>query len=248
MAEIVGAGLRPRSPPRRRKRCCSPTGKRSSCRGHLHEAVAEGTRRSAHHRAFGDFSRCAGFECGRAGATDRAGVRRILLNTPRAARSARHHRPPRARPPPAGGRHTKGDGPQISVDKPRCEQGNRGDRGALALGAPLDASRSGAPAERDLPWWSTWTARGAKLGAPDMRTTIACALECRAHRIGVGHWISPRSAASNSSDGTRFAPRRALARPPRRSTGRHRPRRAQRANEIAVKRSCGKVGFTGIAE
>jgi 1-deoxy-D-xylulose-5-phosphate reductoisomerase len=221
------------------------------------KAVAEGNARllpidSEHSAIFQSLPR--GFVCGRAGELERAGVRRILLTASGGPfRATPAERLARVTPQQAVAHPNWVMGPKISVDSATMmNKGLEVIEAHWLFGAPLETIQVVVHPQSVIHSMVEYLDGSviAQLGAPDMRTPIACALAWP-ERIESG--VEPLDFTTLGSleferiDSLRF-PCVALAREAIRRGGTA-PAALNAANEIAVEAFlAGRLGFTGIAE
>jgi 1-deoxy-D-xylulose-5-phosphate reductoisomerase len=221
------------------------------------KAVAEGNARllpidSEHSAIFQSLPR--GFACGRAGELERAGVRRILLTASGGPfRTTPAERLARVTPQQAVAHPNWVMGPKISVDSATMmNKGLEVIEAHWLFGAPLEIIQVVVHPQSVIHSMVEYLDGSviAQLGAPDMRTPIACALAWP-ERIESG--VEPLDFTTLGSleferiDSLRF-PCVALAREAIRRGGTA-PAALNAANEIAVEAFlAGRLGFTGIAE
>ena len=221
------------------------------------KALAEGGARllpidSEHSAIFQSLPR--GFACGRAGEIERAGVRRILLTASGGPfRTTPAERLARVTPQQAVAHPNWVMGPKISVDSATMmNKGLEVIEAHWLFGAPLEAIQIVVHPQSVIHSMVEYLDGSviAQLGAPDMRTPIACALAWP-ERIESG--VEPLDFTTLSSlefepiDALRF-PCVALAREALRQGGTA-PAALNAANEIAVEAFlAGRLAFTGIAE
>ena len=195
-----------------------------------------------------------GFICGRAGELERAGVRRILLTASGGPfRATPADRLARVTPQQAVAHPNWVMGPKISVDSATMmNKGLEVIEAHWLFGAPLEAIQVVVHPQSVIHSMVEYLDGSviAQLGAPDMRTPIACALAWPG-RIESG--AEPLDFATLGSleferiDALRF-PCVALAREAIRRGGTA-PAALNAANEIAVEAFlAGRLHFTGIAE
>ena len=221
------------------------------------KAVAEGNATllpidSEHSAIFQSLPR--GFACGRAGEIERAGVRRILLT----ASGGPFRRTPidrlaRVTPQQAVAHPNWVMGPKISVDSATMmNKGLEVIEAHWLFGAPLETIQIVVHPQSVIHSMVEYLDGSvvAQLGAPDMRTPIACALAWP-QRIESG--VEPLDFTTLANleferlDALRF-PCVSLARAAIRQGGTA-PAVLNAANEIAVEAFlAGRLGFTGIAE
>jgi 1-deoxy-D-xylulose-5-phosphate reductoisomerase len=221
------------------------------------KALAEGGARllpidSEHSAIFQSLPR--GFACGRAGEIERAGVRRILLTASGGPfRTTPAERLARVTPQQAVAHPNWVMGPKISVDSATMmNKGLEVIEAHWLFGAPLEAIQIVVHPQSVIHSMVEYLDGSviAQLGAPDMRTPIACALAWP-ERIesGVAPLDFTRLAGLEFEplDALRF-PCVALAREALRQGGTA-PAALNAANEIAVEAFlAGRLAFTGIAE
>jgi 1-deoxy-D-xylulose-5-phosphate reductoisomerase len=221
------------------------------------KAVAEGNARllpidSEHSAIFQSLPR--GFACGRAGELERAGVRRILLTASGGPfRTTPADRLARVTPQQAVAHPNWVMGPKISVDSATMmNKGLEVIEAHWLFGAPLETIQVVVHPQSVIHSMVEYLDGSviAQLGAPDMRTPIACALAWP-ERIESG--VEPLDFTTLGSleferiDALRF-PCVALAREAIRQGGTA-PAALNAANEIAVEAFlAGRLAFTGIAE
>jgi 1-deoxy-D-xylulose-5-phosphate reductoisomerase len=221
------------------------------------QAVADGNARllpidSEHSAVFQSLPR--GFACGRAGELERAGVRRILLTASGGPfRTTPVDRLARVTPQQAVAHPNWVMGPKISVDSATMmNKGLEVIEAHWLFGAPLETIQVVVHPQSVIHSMVEYLDGSviAQLGAPDMRTPIACALAWP-DRIESG--VAPLDFTTMGSleferiDALRF-PCVALAREAIRQGGTA-PAALNAANEIAVEAFlAGRLPFTGIAE
>ncbi len=221
------------------------------------KAVAEGNARllpidSEHSAIFQSLPR--GFACGREGEIERAGVRRILLTASGGPfRATPIDRLARVTPQQAVAHPNWVMGPKISVDSATMmNKGLEVIEAHWLFGAPLETIQIVVHPQSVIHSMVEYMDGSvvAQLGAPDMRTPIACALAWP-ERIESG--VEPLDFTTLASldferlDALRF-PCVSLAREAIRQGGTA-PAALNAANEIAVEAFLGgRLGFTGIAE
>jgi 1-deoxy-D-xylulose-5-phosphate reductoisomerase len=221
------------------------------------KAVAEGNATllpidSEHSAIFQSLPR--GFACGRAGEIERAGVRRILLTASGGPfRTTPIDRLARVTPQQAVAHPNWVMGPKISVDSATMmNKGLEVIEAHWLFGAPLEAIQIVVHPQSVIHSMVEYMDGSvvAQLGAPDMRTPIACALAWP-ERIESG--VAPLDFTTLGSleferlDALRF-PCVSLAREAIRQGGTA-PAALNAANEIAVEAFLGgRLPFTGIAE
>jgi 1-deoxy-D-xylulose-5-phosphate reductoisomerase len=221
------------------------------------KAVAEGNATllpidSEHSAIFQSLPR--GFACGRAGEIERAGVRRILLTASGGPfRTTPVDRLARVTPQQAIAHPNWVMGPKISVDSATMmNKGLEVIEAHWLFGAPLEAIQIVVHPQSVIHSMVEYMDGSvvAQLGAPDMRTPIACALAWP-QRIESG--VAPLDFTTLGSleferlDSLRF-PCVSLAREAIRRGGTA-PAALNAANEIAVEAFLGgRLSFTGIAE
>ena len=221
------------------------------------KAVAEGNATllpidSEHSAIFQSLPR--GFACGRAGEIERAGVRRILLTASGGPfRTTSLDRLARVTPQQAVAHPNWVMGPKISVDSATMmNKGLEVIEAHWLFGAPLEAIQIVVHPQSVIHSMVEYMDGSvvAQLGAPDMRTPIACALAWP-ERIESG--VAPLDFTTLGSleferlDALRF-PCVSLAREAIRQGGTA-PAALNAANEIAVEAFLGgRLHFTGIAE
>ena len=221
------------------------------------KAVAEGRATllpidSEHSAIFQSLPR--GFACGRAGEIERAGVRRILLTASGGPfRATPIDRLARVTPQQAVAHPNWVMGPKISVDSATMmNKGLEVIEAHWLFGAPLECIQIVVHPQSVIHSMVEYMDGSvvAQLGAPDMRTPIACALAWP-ERIESG--VAPLDFTTLGSleferlDALRF-PCVSLAREAIRQGGTA-PAALNAANEIAVDAFLsGRLGFTGIAE
>ena len=221
------------------------------------KAVAEGGATllpidSEHSAVFQSLPR--GFECGREGELERAGVRRVLLTASGGPfRTTPVERLAGVTPQQAVAHPNWVMGRKISVDS--ATMMNRGlevGEAPWLFGAPLEAIQIVVHPQSVIHSMVEYNDGSviAQLGAPDMRTPIACAL---AHPERIDSGVEPLDFTTLGKlefervDGLRF-PCVALAREALRRGGTA-PAALNAANEIAVESFLeGRLRFTGIAE
>jgi 1-deoxy-D-xylulose-5-phosphate reductoisomerase len=195
-----------------------------------------------------------GFVCGRAGELERAGVRRILLTASGGPfRTTPLERLARVTPQQALAHPNWVMGPKISVDSATMmNKGLEVIEARWLFGAPLETIQVVVHPQSVIHSMVEYLDGSviAQLGAPDMRTPIACALAWP-ERIESG--VAPLDFTTLGSleferlDALRF-PCVALAREAIRQGGTA-PAALNAANEIAVEAFlAGRLSFTGIAE
>jgi 1-deoxy-D-xylulose-5-phosphate reductoisomerase len=195
-----------------------------------------------------------GFACGRAGEIERAGVRRILLTASGGPfRTTPVDRLARVTPQQAVAHPNWVMGPKISVDSATMmNKGLEVIEAHWLFGAPLEAIQIVIHPQSVIHSMVEYLDGSviAQLGAPDMRTPIACALAWP-ERIDSG--VAPLDFTALGSleferlDALRF-PCVSLAREAIREGGTA-PAALNAANEIAVEAFLGgRLPFTGIAE
>ena len=193
-----------------------------------------------------------GFTCGREGELERAGVRRILLTASGGPfRTTPVDRLPRVTPQQAVAHPNWVMGPKISVDSATMmNKGLEVIEAHWLFGAPLELIQVVVHPQSVIHSMVEYRDGSvvAQLGAPDMRTPIACALAWP-ERIESG--VAPLDFTTLGSleferlDGLRF-PCVALAREAIRQGGTA-PAALNAANEIAVEAFLrGNLSFTGI--
>ena len=221
------------------------------------KAVAEGNATllpidSEHSAIFQSLPR--GFACGRAGEIDRAGVRRILLTASGGPfRTTPIDRLARVTPQQAVAHPNWIMGPKISVDSATMmNKGLEVIEAHWLFGAPLEAIQIVVHPQSVIHSMVEYLDGSvvAQLGAPDMRTPIACALAWP-ERIESGaaalDFTTLGSLEFERLDALRF-PCVSLAREAIRQGGTA-PAALNAANEIAVEAFlAGRLPFTGIAE
>jgi 1-deoxy-D-xylulose-5-phosphate reductoisomerase len=221
------------------------------------KAVAEGGATllpidSEHSAIFQSLPR--GFACGRAGEVERAGVRRILLTASGGPfRTTPIDRLMRVTPQQAVAHPNWVMGPKISVDSATMmNKGLEVIEAHWLFGAPLEAIQIVVYPQSVIHSMVEYLDGSvvAQLGAPDMRTPIACALAWP-ERIESG--VAPLDFTTLGSldferlDSLRF-PCVSLAREAIRQGGTA-PAALNAANEVAVEAFlAGRLAFTGIAE
>ena len=221
------------------------------------KAVAEGDATllpidSEHSAIFQSLPR--GFACGRAGEIERAGVRRILLTASGGPfRTTPVDRLARVTPQQALAHPNWVMGPKISVDSATMmNKGLEVIEAHWLFGAPLECIQIVVHPQSVIHSMVEYADGSviAQLGAPDMRTPIACALAWP-ERIESG--VAPLDFTTLGSleferlDSLRF-PCVSLAREAIRQGGTA-PAALNAANEIAVEAFlAGRLAFTGIAE
>ncbi len=221
------------------------------------QAAAEGNARllpidSEHSAIFQSLPR--GFACGRAGELERAGVRRILLTASGGPfRTTPVDRLARVTPQQAVAHPNWVMGPKISVDSATMmNKGLEVIEAHWLFGAPLETIQVVVHPQSVIHSMVEYLDGSviAQLGAPDMRTPIACALAWP-ERIESG--VAPLDFTTLGSleferiDALRF-PCVALAREAIRQGGTA-PAALNAANETAVEAFlAGRLAFTGIAE
>jgi 1-deoxy-D-xylulose-5-phosphate reductoisomerase len=195
-----------------------------------------------------------GFICGRAGELERAGVRRILLTASGGPfRTTPADRLARVTPQQAVAHPNWVMGPKISVDSATMmNKGLEVIEAHWLFGAPLEAIQIVVHPQSVVHSMVEYLDGSviAQLGAPDMRTPIACALAWPG-RIESGaeplDFTALGSLEFERIDALRF-PCVALAREAIRRGGTA-PAALNAANEIAVEAFlAGRLHFTGIAE
>jgi 1-deoxy-D-xylulose-5-phosphate reductoisomerase len=195
-----------------------------------------------------------GFTCGRAGELERAGVRRILLTASGGPfRTTPADRLARVTPQQAVAHPNWVMGPKISVDSATMmNKGLEVIEAHWLFGAPLEAIQVVVHPQSVIHSMVEYLDGSviAQLGAPDMRTPIACALAWPG-RIESGaeplDFTTLGSLEFERIDALRF-PCVALAREAIRRGGTA-PAALNAANEIAVEAFlAGRLHFTGIAE
>jgi 1-deoxy-D-xylulose-5-phosphate reductoisomerase len=220
------------------------------------KAVAEGNATllpidSEHSAIFQSLPR--GFACGRAGEIERAGVRRILLTASGGPfRTTPIDRLARVTPQQAVAHPNWVMGPKISVDSATMmNKGLEVIEAHWLFGAPLECIQIVVHPQSVIHSMVEYMDGSvvAQLGAPDMRTPIACALSWP-ERIDSG--VTPLDFTTLGSleferlDSLRF-PCVSLAREAIRQGGTA-PAALNAANEIAVEAFLGgRLGFNGIA-
>jgi len=221
------------------------------------KAVAEGKATllpidSEHSAIFQSLPR--GFVCGRAGELERAGVRRILLTASGGPfRNTPADRLARVTPQQAVAHPNWVMGPKISVDSATMmNKGLEVIEAHWLFGAPLESIQVVVHPQSVIHSMVEYADGSviAQLGAPDMRTPIACALAFP-ERIESGaeplDFTTLGSLDFERLDALRF-PCVALAREAIRQGGTA-PAALNAANEIAVEAFLGgRLGFTGIAD
>ncbi len=221
------------------------------------KAVAEGNAQllpidSEHSAIFQSLPR--GFVCGRAGELERSGVRRILLTASGGPfRTTPADRLARVTPQQALAHPNWVMGPKISVDSATMmNKGLEVIEAHWLFGAPLETIQVVVHPQSVIHSMVEYADGSviAQLGAPDMRTPIACALAFP-ERIESGaaplDFTTLASLEFERLDALRF-PCVALAREAIRRGGTA-PAALNAANEIAVEAFlAGRLGFTGIAE
>ncbi len=221
------------------------------------KAVAEGNATlfpidSEHSAIFQSLPR--GFVCGRAGELERAGVRRILLTASGGPfRTTPADRLARVTPQQALAHPNWVMGPKISVDSATMmNKGLEVIEAHWLFGAPLELIQVVVHPQSVIHSMVEYADGSviAQLGAPDMRTPIACALAFP-ERIESGaaplDFTTLGSLEFERLDALRF-PCVALAREAIRQGGTA-PAALNAANEIAVESFlAGRLGFTRIAE
>ena len=221
------------------------------------KAVAEGNATlfpidSEHSAIFQSLPR--GFVCGRAGEIERAGVRRILLTASGGPfRTTPADRLARVTPQQALAHPNWVMGPKISVDSATMmNKGLEVIEAHWLFGAPLELIQIVVHPQSVVHSMVEYTDGSviAQLGAPDMRTPIACALAFP-ERIESGaeplDFTTLGSLEFERLDALRF-PCVALAREAIRQGGTA-PAALNAANEIAVESFlAGRLAFTAIAE
>jgi 1-deoxy-D-xylulose-5-phosphate reductoisomerase len=221
------------------------------------KAVAQGNATllpidSEHSAIFQSLPR--GFACGRAGEIERAGVRRILLTASGGPfRKTPADRLKRVTPQQAVAHPNWVMGPKISVDSATMmNKGLEVIEAHWLFGAPLETIQIVVHPQSVIHSMVEYRDGSvvAQLGAPDMRTPIACALAWP-ERIESG--VEPLDFTTLASleferlDSLRF-PCVSLAREAIRQGGTA-PAALNAANEIAVEAFlAGRLPFTGIAE
>ena len=221
------------------------------------KAIAEGNATllpidSEHSAIFQSLPR--GFACGRAGEIERAGVRRVLLTASGGPfRATPVDRLARVTPQQAVAHPNWVMGPKISVDSATTmNKGLEVIEAHWLFGAPLECIQIVVHPQSVIHSMVEYLDGSviAQLGAPDMRTPIACALAWP-ERIDSG--VAPLDFTTLGSleferlDSLRF-PCVSLAREAIRQGGTA-PAALNAANEIAVEAFLGgRLGFTGIAE
>ena len=195
-----------------------------------------------------------GFVCGRAGEVERAGVRRILLTASGGPfRTTPAERMARVTPQQAIAHPNWVMGPKISVDSATMmNKGLEVIEAHWLFGAPLEAIQVVVHPQSVIHSMVEYLDGSviAQLGAPDMRTPIACALAWP-ERIESGveplDFTTLGSLAFERIDALRF-PCVALAREAMRLGGTA-PAALNAANEVAVEAFlAGRLLFTGIPE
>ena len=221
------------------------------------QAVAEGKATllpidSEHSAIFQSLPR--GFVCGRAGELERSGVRRILLTASGGPfRTTPAERLARVTPREAVAHPNWVMGPKISVDSATMmNKGLEVIEAHWLFGAPLELVQIVVHPQSVIHSMVEYADGSviAQLGAPDMRTPIACALAFP-ERIDSGaeplDFTTLGSLDFERLDALRF-PCVALAREAIRQGGTA-PAALNAANEVAVEAFlAGRLGFTGIAE
>jgi 1-deoxy-D-xylulose-5-phosphate reductoisomerase len=221
------------------------------------KAVAEGNATllpidSEHSAIFQSLPR--GFVCGRAGELERAGVRRLLLTASGGPfRATPADRLPRVTPQQAIAHPNWVMGPKISVDSATMmNKGLEVIEAHWLFGAPLEAIQIVVHPQSVIHSMVEYADGSvvAQLGAPDMRSPIACALAFP-DRIESGaaplDFTALGSLEFERLDAVKF-PCVALAREAIRQGGTA-PAALNAANEIAVEAFlAGRLSFTGIAE
>jgi 1-deoxy-D-xylulose-5-phosphate reductoisomerase len=221
------------------------------------KAVADGNAQllpidSEHSAIFQSLPR--GFVCGRAGELERAGVRRLLLTASGGPfRTTPAERLARVTPQQAVAHPNWVMGPKISVDSATMmNKGLEVIEAHWLFGAPLELIQVVVHPQSVIHSMVEYTDGSviAQLGAPDMRTPIACALAFPG-RIESGaeplDFTTLGSLEFERLDALRF-PCVALAREAIRQGGTA-PAALNAANEIAVEAFlAGRLPFTGIAE
>jgi len=221
------------------------------------KAVAEGGATllpidSEHSAVFQSLPR--GFVCGREGELERAGVRRVLLTASGGPfRTTPVERLEGVTPQQAVAHPNWVMGRKISVDSATMmNKGLEVIEAHWLFGAPLEAIQIVVHPQSVIHSMVEYDDGSviAQLGAPDMRTPIACAL---AHPERIDSGVEPLDFTTlgrlefERVDGLRF-PCVALAREAIRRGGTA-PAALNAANEIAVESFLdGRLGFTGIAE
>ena len=221
------------------------------------KAMAEGGGRllpidSEHSAVFQSLPR--GFACGREGELERAGVRRVLLTASGGPfRTTPLDRLARVTPQQAVAHPNWVMGPKISVDSATMmNKGLEVIEAHWLFGAPLEKIEVVVHPQSVIHSMVEYRDGSvvAQLGAPDMRTPIACALAWP-ERIEAG--VAPLDFTTLGSlqfervDQVRFPCVRLAAEAIRR--GGTAPAILNAANEIAVESFLeGRLGFTGIAE
>jgi 1-deoxy-D-xylulose-5-phosphate reductoisomerase len=221
------------------------------------KAVAEGNATllpidSEHSAIFQSLPR--GFVCGRAGELERAGVRRIILTASGGPfRSTPADRLSRVTPRQAVAHPNWVMGPKISVDSATMmNKGLEVIEAHWLFGAPLEAIHVVVHPQSVIHSMVEYADGSviAQLGAPDMRTPIACALAFP-ERIESGadplDFTTLASLEFERVDAVKF-PCVGLAREAIRQGGTA-PAALNAANEIAVEAFLGgRLSFTGIAD
>ena len=221
------------------------------------KAVAEGNAQllpidSEHSAIFQSLPR--GFVCGRAGELERAGVRRILLTASGGPfRTTPAERLARVTPQQALAHPNWVMGPKISVDSATMmNKGLEVIEAHWLFGAPLELIQIVVHPQSVIHSMVEYADGSvvAQLGAPDMRTPIACALAFP-ERIESGaeplDFTTLGALEFERLDALRF-PCVALAREAIRRGGTA-PAALNAANEIAVESFlAGRLAFTGIAQ
>jgi 1-deoxy-D-xylulose-5-phosphate reductoisomerase len=221
------------------------------------KAVAEGNAQllpidSEHSAIFQSLPR--GFVCGRAGEIERAGVRRILLTASGGPfRTTPADRLTRVTPQQAVAHPNWVMGPKISVDSATMmNKGLEVIEAHWLFGAPLESIQVVVHPQSVIHSMVEYADGSvvAQLGAPDMRTPIACALAFP-ERIESGaeplDFTTLGALEFERLDALRF-PCVALAREAIRQGGTA-PAALNAANEIAVEAFlAGRLVFTGIAQ
>jgi len=195
-----------------------------------------------------------GFVCGREGELERAGVRRVLLTASGGPfRTTPVERLAGVTPQQAVAHPNWVMGRKISVDSATMmNKGLEVIEAHWLFGAPLEAIQIVVHPQSVIHSMVEYDDGSviAQLGAPDMRTPIACAL---AHPERIDSGVEPLDFTTlgrlefERVDGLRF-PCVALAREAIRRGGTA-PAALNAANEIAVESFLdGRLGFTGIAE
>ncbi len=221
------------------------------------KAVAEGNATllpidSEHSAIFQSLPR--GFVCGRAGELERAGVRRVLLTASGGPfRTTPVDRLARVTPQQAVAHPKWVMGPKISVDSATMmNKGLEVIEAHWLFGAPLELIQVVVHPQSVIHSMVEYADGSviAQLGAPDMRTPIACALAFP-ERIESGaeplDFTTLGALEFERLDALRF-PCVALAREALRQGGTA-PAALNAANEIAVESFlAGRLAFTGIAE